>query len=70
MQKGELIGSELDEIFEAADLSNPEAAKPFERRPIVLPKMNEEWGEKADNTVPLPIAAATAAGEGSTKTSA
>src|SRR5712692_3494850 len=31
MQKGELIGPELEEIFEAADLSNPEMAKPFER---------------------------------------
>ncbi len=68
MQKGELIGPELDEIFDAADLSNPEASKPFERKLLVLPKMNEEWGEKPDNTAPLAIAAATAA-EGKTKTS-
>ena len=68
MQKGELIGQELDEIFDAADLSNPEAAKPFERRPIVLPKTFEEWGEKPENQVPLAIAAAAAAGQGSAKT--
>jgi cell division protease FtsH len=67
MQKGELIGTELDEIFDAADLSNPEAAKPFERRLIVLPKMGEEWGEKPENAPPLSIAAAAAAGEGSAK---
>ena len=67
MQKGELIGPELDEIFDAADLSNPAAAAPFERRPIVLPKMNEEWGQKTENEVPLAIAAAVAAGQGSPK---
>ena len=66
MQKGELIGPELDEIFDAADLSNPEAAKPFQRRPLVLPKMNEEWGEKAASDAPIAIAAAAAAGQGPT----
>jgi cell division protease FtsH len=68
MQKGELIGTELEEIFEAADLSNPEGSKPFVRRPVVLPKGSEEWGEKPESATPLPIAAATAAGQGSTKT--
>ena len=66
MQKGELIGPELEEIFDAADLSNPDASKPFERRPLVLPKMGEEWGEKPESQVPVAIAAA-AAGQGSAK---
>ena len=69
MQQGELIGTELEEIFEAADLSNPQAAHPFVRRPVVLPKMTEDWGDKPDSAVPVAIAAA-AAGQGSTKTTA
>jgi hypothetical protein len=69
MQKGELIGSELEEIFDMADLANPEAAKAFVRHPVVLPKMSEDWGEKPDSAPALAIAAATAA-EGKTKTTA
>jgi cell division protease FtsH len=38
IQHGELIGPELDELFRAADLSNPDAAKPFERKPVKLKK--------------------------------
>ena len=68
IQKGELIGSELEEIFDAADLSNPEAARPFERRPIVLPKVSEDWAERADPAVPASLAAAAASGQGPTKT--
>ncbi len=41
LQKGELIGPELDEIFDFADASNPEAAKPFVRKAVTLPKMSE-----------------------------
>jgi cell division protease FtsH len=41
LQKGELIGPELDEIFAFADEANPEKARPFERKPVVLPKMSE-----------------------------
>jgi cell division protease FtsH len=41
LQRGELIGPELDEIFDAADLSNPEAAKPFVRKPVTLPRMSD-----------------------------
>src|SRR5712691_3999441 len=63
MQKGELIGMELEEIFEAADLSNPAMAKPFERKIVQLPKLSEEWGEKEkDGEIPAAIAAAAAAG--------
>jgi len=66
MQKGELIGQELEEIFEAADLSNPTMAKPFERKAIDLPKFSEDWGEKEKNgEIPAAIAAAAAAGQGS-----
>ena len=63
MQKGELIGTELEEIFDAADLSNPAAAAPFVRHPIVLPKMTEDWGERKEQPEPVAIAAAAAAGQ-------
>ncbi|HEU5288422.1 MAG TPA: AAA family ATPase [Candidatus Limnocylindria bacterium] len=57
LQKGELIGPELDEIFDAADLSNPEAAKPFVRKPVTLPKMadlmKEEHQSPAVAVVPV-----------------
>jgi cell division protease FtsH len=69
MQRGELIGSELEEIFEAADISNPNASKPFQRRPIVLPKMAEDWAERGD-PASAAVAAAAAAGPTSTKTTA
>ena len=69
MQKGELIGTELEEIFDMADLSNPEASKPFERHPVKLPKTTEDWDEKSDKEPALAIAAAAAA-EGKTKTTA
>src|SRR5437867_5227392 len=59
-QKGELIGQELEEIFEAADISNPEAAKPFERKPINLPKMKEDWTDKRSTTAEAILAAASA----------
>jgi cell division protease FtsH len=60
--RGELIGPELEEIFEAADLSNPEMAKPFERKPIVLPKIADDWGQKAAESVVAVAAAAGATG--------
>ena len=39
MEKGELIGEELDEVFEAADAAHPESAGPFERKIITLPRL-------------------------------
>jgi cell division protease FtsH len=58
LQRGELIGPELDEIFAAADLSNPEAAKQFVRRPVVLPKMSELMKEHdVPEVLPVPVAA-------------
>ena len=60
LQHGELIGSELDEIFDAADLSNLEMAKPFDRKTVSLPKFSEEW-EKTDGQAPIAIPVAAAA---------
>jgi cell division protease FtsH len=68
-QKGELIGPELEEIFQAADISNPEMAKPFERKPVNLPKWSEDWGEK-DGEVAQAIVAAVGAPASTTKTTA
>jgi hypothetical protein len=42
IQRGELIGPELDEIFLYADEANPDKAGPFVRKPIELPKLFEE----------------------------
>ena len=39
IRKGELIGIELDEVFEAADAAHPELAGPFERKIITLPRL-------------------------------
>ena len=61
-QRGELIGPELEEIFEAADLSNPAMAAPFKRKEIVLPKIADDWGQKASDTLAVAAAAAGTAG--------
>jgi hypothetical protein len=59
LEKGELIGSELDTVFEHAELAHPESAGPFERRPITLPKPFEESdGVRSRVPVQLPAAAA------------
>ena len=42
IQRGELIGPELDDIFVYADEANPEKSAPFLRRPVELPKLFEE----------------------------
>lgn len=41
IQREELIGSELEEVFTYADQANPAAAAPFVRKPLVLPTMAE-----------------------------
>jgi cell division protease FtsH len=38
-EKGELIGEELEAVFEAADAAHAEEASPFERQLVVLPRM-------------------------------
>ncbi len=59
IQRGELIGPELDEIFDAADVSNPAAATPFVRRPVVLPRLSDLTRERepGPEVVPVPVAA-------------
>jgi len=65
LQRGELIGPELDEIFAAADLSNPEMAKEFVRRPVNLPKMADlmKKEELPPGVVAVPVAASDLPGQ-------
>jgi cell division protease FtsH len=42
IEHGELIGTELEAVFEAADAANPDAAAPFERRVFSLPRLFDE----------------------------
>src|SRR5438128_2984083 len=65
LQRGELIGPELDEIFEAGDLSNPEMAKEFVRRPVNLPKMSDlmKKEELPPEVVAVPVAASDLPGQ-------
>jgi cell division protease FtsH len=60
LQRGELIGPELDEIFDAADLSNPAMAAPFVRKPVVLPKLSDL--AKEEKTPPLALLQPAASG--------
>ncbi len=60
LEKGELIGPELDEVFRYADLAHPDEATPFERKPFALPKPFEERdGARASVPVQVPAAAAS-----------
>jgi hypothetical protein len=65
LQRGELIGPELDEIFEAADLSNPEMAQPFVRKPVTLPKMSDlmKREELPPEVAVIPVAASETPGQ-------
>jgi len=58
LEKGELIGPELDEVFLAADAANPDKSAPFERKPVALPKV-EDWEKQAPTPPSLPIAASS-----------
>lgn len=42
VERGELIGDELEAVFEAADAANRDKSGPFERRVITLPKLFED----------------------------
>jgi cell division protease FtsH len=53
IERQELIGSELDEIFKYADEAHPEKAAPFVRKPLVLPTMDEITKNGANGHVPL-----------------
>jgi len=72
LEKGELIGSELEEVFERAEAENASSSKPFERRLFTLPRLfKDPAAAAAGGTWPVaaePAAAAAggeaAAGEG------
>ncbi|MEK6227535.1 MAG: AAA family ATPase [Chloroflexota bacterium] len=49
IERKELIGSELDEIFAYADEAHPEKATPFIRKPLVLPTMDELMRQNGSN---------------------
>jgi cell division protease FtsH len=53
IERQELIGSELDEIFRYADEAHPEKAAPFVRKPLVLPTMDELVKNGANGHLPL-----------------
>src|SRR5262245_57781974 len=49
IEHGELIGTELEEVFRAADAANPEAAKPFERQLFTLPRLFDDRSGGVDD---------------------
>jgi len=55
MQRQELIGSELDEVFALADEANPDIGKPFERKPLVLPSMTELMQAGSNGHIPAVV---------------
>lgn len=59
LDKGELIGEELDEIYAMAEEAHPELKILFVRKPIELPKPFDERWRKTE-TVPLPAEVAAA----------
>ncbi|MBI2324312.1 MAG: AAA family ATPase [Chloroflexi bacterium] len=64
LEKGELIGEELDEIFAMVNEAHPEMATKFERKPLELPKPFEEGSWRKSETIPLPESVPAAATEG------
>ena len=57
IQRGELIGIELEEVFEYADQSHPDKAGKFERKLVDLPKTTD-WRHESDSSALAAIAAA------------
>jgi cell division protease FtsH len=53
VQRQELIGSELDEIFKFAEEANPEKAAPFERKPVILKKISELMDARSNGHAPI-----------------
>jgi cell division protease FtsH len=47
IERGELIGTELEEVFEAADAANPDAAGAFERQLFTLPRLFDDPAQAA-----------------------
>ncbi|MBI2773859.1 MAG: AAA family ATPase [Chloroflexi bacterium] len=61
VERQELIGEELDEIYAMAEEAHPELKTEFVRKPIVLPKPFDEASWKKTETVTIPEAIAAAA---------
>lgn len=61
LDRGELIGEELEAVFDAADAANTEAAAPFERKLFTLPRLFEERGPIIDGSQAWPGEGAEAA---------
>ncbi len=61
LERGELIGEELEAVFETADAANLEAAAPFERKLFTLPRLFEERGPIVDGSQAWPGEGADAA---------
>ena len=61
IQRQELIGPELEEVFTLAEEANPDKAGAFVRKPLVLPTMSElmaQGGANGHLATLLPVAAA------------
>ncbi len=54
LEKGELIGTELEAVFEQADARNADAAAPFERQLFSLPRLFDEPGQGAPGATEWP----------------
>jgi cell division protease FtsH len=65
LERGELIGTELEEVFVAADAAHPDQAGPFERRVLTLPKLFEPGAPEAPFVEAQPEQPAAAAGAAS-----
>ncbi len=59
IEKEELIGTELDEVFKFAEMAHPDGAKAFERRPLALPKAFEEPERNGLAAIPAQVPAAS-----------
>jgi cell division protease FtsH len=70
VERGELIGQELEDVFVAADAANPDKAGPFVRKVITLPKLFEDpalaagapWAAEAAGTAAAEVPAGAAMG--------
>jgi hypothetical protein len=52
IERQELIGPELDEIFAYADEAHPDKAAPFQRKPLVLPKIEQLMQNGSNGHIP------------------
>ncbi|MDE3193497.1 MAG: AAA family ATPase, partial [Chloroflexota bacterium] len=63
LEKQELIGEELDEIYAMVEEAHPEITTPFLRKPLDLPKPFEDRNWRKTETVPIPEVIPAAATE-------